>query len=55
MDTSNKTIHTVNQESVKNTQVKEKPAHADDFGYMGEDMGANGRMGDYSRGVTNEE
>lgn len=39
----------------KNTQVKSMPAHAEDFGYMGADTGVNGRMGDYSAGVTNEE
>lgn len=55
MDLNNKTIHTVNHEPTKNTQTKEKPAHADEFGYMGEDAGVNGRMGDYSKGVTNEE
>lgn len=55
MNLDNNTIHTVNKEPVANTQKKEMPAHGIEFGFMGEDMGVNGRMGDYSSGVTNEE
>lgn len=55
MDLENKTIHTTNQEPVVNTQTKELPAHAKEFGFMGEDMGKDGRMGNYAAGVTNKE
>lgn len=58
MDLNNNTIHTVNKEPVVNTQSKELPSGVMSDaknGFMGEDMGVHGRMGDYSGGVTNEE
>lgn len=56
MDLENKTIHTVGHEPLMNGQTKELPPKIDPgSGFMGEDMGVKGRMGDYSAGVTNKE
>lgn len=58
MDLDNKTIHTVGNEPTKNTQTKELPSGVmtdGKTGFMGEDMGPKGKMGDYSAGVSNEE
>lgn len=56
MDLNNKTIHTVGHEPVINTQATPLPPHSDPAsGFMGEDLGVNGRMGDVSKRVTNKE
>lgn len=58
MNTDNNDNATVNHEPVKNTQTKEMPSGVMSDaknGFVGEDMGPKGRMGNYAAGVTNEE
>lgn len=59
METQNSTIGSAGkfkQMPTKNTQTKSLPSHSDPkSGFMGADTGVNGRMGDYSSGVTNTE
>lgn len=56
MDLENTTIHTVNHEPINTGKVKPMPPHSDpSAGFMGENMGVNGRMGDYSSPLAKEE
>lgn len=58
MNLENKTIHTVGHPPALNTQKTPLPKGVYEDaknGFMGQDLGVNGRMGDVSKGVTNEE
>lgn len=56
MDLNNNDNATVNHEPMNMGKVKPLPSHSDPAsGFMGEDMGVNGRMGDYSKPLAKEE
>ncbi len=59
MDLTNNDKIGVMKMPVKNTQTKSMPTHSSVEGgecrFTGVDTGVNGRMGDYSSGVTNTE